>query len=644
MQEEVDQKTIALAVKTGKLTGQVLQAAMKKFLAARQKGKAKPHHGHQSLRQLKKDGSALSNIEITQAGRQSGTGVQGVHGQEVKPGGTALNPKDPICPETKGCGQDAAAGQGESQGKGAVTVKPEVKKLILSKSNLPYLIFVYLFGKLGQAYRLAAGVDLSEKLLHFMDGCSAAFANAAPSFHPFDLLIGVAGAAALRLMVYCKSKNAKKYRKGEEYGSARWGTAKDIAPYITAKDIAPYIDPNFDNNILLTQTERLTMNNRPKDPKTARNKNVLVIGGSGSGKTRFFVKPNLMQCVSKDYPTSFVITDPKGSLIGEVGQLLQRSGYRIKVLNTINFSKSMRYNPFRYIHSEKDILKLVNTLICNTKGEGEKSAEDFWIKSERLLYSALIGYIWYEAPDEEMNFTTLLEMINASEAREDDPEFQSPVDQMFERLEAKDPDHFAVRQYKKFLLSAGKTRSSILISCGARLAPFDIREVRELMEDDELELDTIGDEKTALFLIMSDTDTTFNFILAMVQSQLINLLCDRADDKYGGRLPVHVRMILDEFANIGQIPNFDKLIATIRSREISASIILQSQSQLKAIYKDAAEIISDNCDCTLFLSGRGKNAKEIADVLGKETIDSYNQSENRGAQTSHGLNYQKSPV
>ena len=509
-------------------------------------------------------------------------------------------------------------------------MKPEVKKLILS--NLPYLIFVYLFGKLGQAYRLAAGVDLSEKLLHFMDGCSAAFANAAPSFHPFDLLIGVAGAAALRLMVYCKSKNAKKYRKGEEYGSARWGTAKDIAPYI---------DPNFDNNILLTQTERLTMNNRPKDPKTARNKNVLVIGGSGSGKTRFFVKPNLMQCVSKDYPTSFVITDPKGSLIGEVGQLLQRSGYRIKVLNTINFSKSMRYNPFRYIHSEKDVLKLVNTLICNTKGEGEKSAEDFWVKSERLLYSALIGYIWYEAPDEEMNFTTLLEMINASEAREDDPEFQSPVDQMFERLEEKDPEHFAVRQYKKFLLSAGKTRSSILISCGARLAPFDIREVRELMEDDELELDTIGDEKTALFLIMSDTDTTFNFILAMVQSQLINLLCDRADDKYGGRLPIHVRMILDEFANIGQIPNFDKLIATIRSREISASIILQSQSQLKAIYKDAAEIISDNCDCTLFLSGRGKNAKEIADVLGKETIDSYNQSENRGAQTSHGLNYQK---
>ena len=398
----------------------------------------------------------------------------------------------------------------------------------------------------------------------------------------------------------------------------------------------------FDNNILLTQTERLTMNNRPKDPKTARNKNVLVIGGSGSGKTRFFVKPNLMQCVSKDYPTSFVITDPKGSLIGEVGQLLVRCGYRVKVLNTINFSKSMRYNPFRYIHSEKDILKLVNTLICNTKGEGEKSAEDFWIKSERLLYSALIGYIWYEAPDDEMNFTTLLEMINASEAREDDPEFQSPVDQMFERLEEKDPEHFAVRQYRKFLLSAGKTRSSILISCGARLAPFDIREVRELMEDDELELDTIGDKKTALFLIMSDTDTTFNFILAMVQSQLINLLCDRADDKYGGRLPVHVRLILDEFANIGQIPNFDKLIATIRSREISASIILQSQSQLKTIYKDAADTITGNCDCTLFLGGKEKSTlKEISEVLGKETIDLYNTSETRSNNNSYGLNYQK---
>ena len=510
-------------------------------------------------------------------------------------------------------------------------MKPEMKKLIIA--NLPYLLFVYLFGKLGQTYRLAAGADLPEKLLHLADGFSLAFESAAPSFHLFDLAVGVAGAVALRLMVYCKSKNAKKYRRGVEYGSARWGGPKDIAPYI---------DPVFDNNILLTQTERLTMNNRPKDPKTARNKNVLVIGGSGSGKTRFFVKPNLMQCVSKDYPTSFVITDPKGSLIGEVGQLLVRCGYRVKVLNTINFSKSMRYNPFRYIHSEKDILKLVNTLICNTKGEGEKSAEDFWIKSERLLYSALIGYIWYEAPDDEMNFTTLLEMINASEAREDDPEFQSPVDQMFERLEEKDPEHFAVRQYKKFLLSAGKTRSSILISCGARLAPFDIRELRELMETDEMELDTLGDRKTALFVIISDTDDTFNFVVSILYTQLFNLLCDKADDVYGGRLPVHVRCLLDEFANIGQIPKFEKLIATIRSREISASIILQSQSQLKAIYKDNADTIVGNCDTTLFLGGKEKTTlKEMSEILGKETIDSFNTSENRGREVSHGLNYQK---
>ena len=504
-------------------------------------------------------------------------------------------------------------------------MKPELKKLLIL--NAPYLLFVYLFDKIGQAVRLAPGADLSGKVLSLADGFSAAFATPLPSLAPMDLLIGIVGAVLIRLMVYFKGKNAKKYRKGIEYGSARWGNAEDIKPYT---------DPVFQNNVLLTQTERLTMNSRPKQPKYARNKNILVIGGSGSGKTRFFVKPNLMQMHS-----SYVVTDPKGTVLVECGKLLQRGGYRIKVLNTINFKKSMRYNPFAYIRSEKDILKLVNTLIANTKGDGEKAGEDFWVKSERLFYCALIGYIWYEAPEEEKNFTTLLEMINASEAREDDPEFQSPVDQMFERLEEKDPEHFAVRQYRKFLLSAGKTRSSILISCGARLAPFDIREVRELMEDDELELDTIGDKKTALFLIMSDTDTTFNFILAMVQSQLINLLCDRADDKYGGRLPVHVRLILDEFANIGQIPNFDKLIATIRSREISASIILQSQSQLKAIYKDAAEIISDNCDCTLFLSGRGKNAKEIAEVLGKETIDSYNQSENRGAQTSHGLNYQK---
>ena len=511
-------------------------------------------------------------------------------------------------------------------------MKPEWKKLLVL--NLPYLLFVYLFAKCGQAYRLAAGVDASAKLLHLTGGISAALANPLPSLHPFDLCVGVAGAVAVRLIVYSKGKNAKKYRKGEEYGSARWGTAKDIAPYIDLK---------FENNILLTQTERLTMTGRPKDPKTARNKNVLVIGGSGSGKTRFYVKPNLMQCFpTSDYPTSFVVTDPKGTLVLETGQMFQRAGYRVKILNTINFSKSMKYNPFVYIHSEKDVLKLVNTLIANTKGEGEKSAEDFWVKSERLFYTALIGYIWYEAPAEEMNFTTLLEMINASEAREDDPEFQSPVDLMFERLEQKDPDHFAVRQYKKFLLSAGKTRSSILISCGARLAPFDIREVRELMEDDEMELDTIGDEKTVLFLIMSDTDTTFNFILAMLQSQLINLLCDRADDKYGGRLPVHVRLILDEFANIGQIPNFDKLIATIRSREISASIILQSQSQLKTIYKDAAETIIGNCDTMLFLGGKESSTlKEISETLGKETIDLYNTSDTRGQSPSFGTTYQK---
>ena len=506
-----------------------------------------------------------------------------------------------------------------------------IKKFLLP--NIPY-VFIALFAtKLGQAWRLAPGMDFSGKALHLMEGFAAAFQSALPSFHPIDLCVGVAAALLIRLIVYVKGKNAKKFRKNLEYGSARWGKPEDIAPYV---------DPKFENNVILTQTERLMMSNRPKDPKTARNKNVLVIGGSGSGKNRFFVKPNLMQCFpTTDYPTSFVVTDPKGTLVLETGKMFQQAGYRIKILNTINFSKSMKYNPFVYIHSEKDVLKLVNTLIANTNGEGEKSAEDFWVKSERLFYTALIGYIWYEAPAEEMNFTTLLEMINASEAREDDSEFQSPVDLMFERLEQKDPDHFAVRQYKKFLLSAGKTRSSILISCGARLAPFDIREVRELMEDDEMELDTIGDEKTVLFLIMSDTDTTFNFILAMLQSQLINLLCDRADDKYGGRLPVHVRLILDEFANIGQIPNFDKLIATIRSREISASIILQSQSQLKAIYKDAAEIISDNCDSVLFLSGRGKNAKEISDALGKETIDSFNTSENRGSQTSHGLNYQK---
>ena len=505
-------------------------------------------------------------------------------------------------------------------------MKPEVKKLILL--NLPYLLFVYLFGKVGQAFRLAQGIDLSAKLLHIGQGFTAAFSSAAPSFHPLDLLIGIAGAVIIRLVVYSKQKNAKKYRKGMEYGTARWGTPTDIKPFI---------DPVFENNVLLTQTERLMMSNRPKDPKNARNKNILVIGGSGSGKTRFFAKPNIMQLHS-----SYVITDPKGSLISEVGQLLQRAKYRIKVLNTINFSKSMHYNPFAYLRSEKDILKLVNTIIVNTKGEGAQSAEDFWVKSERLFYSALIGYIFYEAPEEEKNFTTMLDMINASEAKEDDSEFQSPVDLMFARLEEKDPEHFAVRQYKKFLLSAGKTRASILVSCGARLAPFDIRELRELMEYDEMELDTLGDRKTALFLIMSDTDSTFNFVIAILQSQLFNLLCDKADDVYGGRLPVHVRCILDEFANIGQIPQFDKLIATIRSREISASIILQSQSQLKAIYRDNADTIVGNCDTMLFLGGKEKTTlKEISEILGKETIDSFNTSENRGKEISHGLNYQK---
>ena len=510
-------------------------------------------------------------------------------------------------------------------------MKPEIKKLLIL--NAPYLIFVYLFDKIGQAVRLAPGVDLSGKLLSIVDGFNAAFSSFAPSFHPVDLLIGVVGAVLIRLAVYLKGRNAKKYRKGIEYGSARWGNAQDIKPYI---------DPVFENNVLLTQTERLTMNSRPKQPKYARNKNVLVIGGSGSGKTRFFVKPNLMQCTSKTYPTSFVVTDPKASIAVECGNMLLRYGYRLKIINTINFKKSMHYNPFAYLRSEKDILKLVNTIIANTKGEGEKSGEDFWVKAEKLYYCALIGYIWYEAPAEEQNFTTLLEMINASEAREDDEDFQNPVDLMFERLEEKDPEHFAVKQYRKYKLAAGKTAKSILISCGARLAPFDIKELRELMETDEMELDTIGDRKTALFVIISDTDDTFNFVVSILYTQLFNLLCDKADDVYNGRLPVHVRCLLDEFANIGQIPRFDKLIATIRSREISASIILQSQSQLKAIYKDNADTIVGNCDTTLFLGGKEKTTlKEMSEILGKETIDSFNTSENRGREKSYGLNFQK---
>ena len=501
-----------------------------------------------------------------------------------------------------------------------------MKKLFLL--NLPYLLFVYPFDKLAQAFRLAPGADLSGKLLSIGDGFTAAFSSPWLSFHPTDLLIGIAGAVILRMAVYLKGKNAKKYRHGIEYGSARWGTAADIAPYM---------DKDFFQNIPMTQTERITMASRPKQPKYARNKNILVIGGSGSGKTRFFCKPSLLQAHS-----SYVCTDPKGTLLPEIGTFLERKKYRIKCLNLINFRKSMKYNPLAYIRSEKDILKLVNALIMNTKGEGEKSSEDFWVKAERLYYSALIGYIWYEATEEEKNFITLLDLINASEAREDDETYQSPVDLLFSQLEEREPDHFAVKQYRKFKMAAGKTLKSILISCGARLAPFDIKDLRDLMAYDELELDTLGDSKTALFVILSDTDSTFNFVAALMYSQLFNLLCDKADDFYGGRLPVHVRLILDEFANIGQIPNFDKLIATIRSREISASIILQSQSQLKTIYKDAADTIVGNCDSTLFLGGKEKSTlKEISELLGKETIDLYNQSENRGSQVSHGLSYQK---
>ena len=526
-------------------------------------------------------------------------------------------------------------------------MKDKLKKYLLP--NLPYLFFVYLFDKLCQAVRLAPGLDASEKLLHIGQGFQTAFASSAPSFHALDICVGILGAVLVRLAVYVKGKNAKKYRKGIEYGSARWGTAADIAPYV---------DPVPDWNIPLTRTESLTMTSRPKQPKYARNKNILVIGGSGSGKTRFFVKPSIMQMHS-----SYVITDPKGQLLKETGKMLLHGApkldengkpvrddrgriiyepYRIKVLNTINFSKSMKYNPLAYVRSEKDILKLVNVIIANTKGDGEKSSEDFWVKAERLLYCALIGYIWYEAEPEERNFITLLDLLNACEVREDDETYKSPVDILFDDLAKKQPEHFAVKQYVKFKMAAGKTLKSILVSCGARLAPFDIKELRDIMTEDELELDTMGDRKTALFLIMSDTDTTFNFVIAMLQSQLFNLLCDKADDFYNGRLPVHVRLILDEFANIGQIPNFDKLIATIRSREISASIILQSQSQLKTIYKDAADTIVGNCDSTLFLGGKEKGTlKEISELLGKETIDSLSQSENRGAQTSHGLSYQK---
>ncbi len=500
-----------------------------------------------------------------------------------------------------------------------------IKKFLLP--NIPY-VFIALFAtKLGQAWRLAPGMDFSGKALHLMEGFAAAFQSALPSFHPIDLCVGVVAALLIRLIVYVKGKNAKKFRKNLEYGSARWGRPEDIAPYV---------DPKFENNVIPTRTERLMMSNRPKDPKTARNKNVLVVGGSGSGKTRFFIKPNLMQLHS-----SYVVTDPKGSIAVECGKLMLRNGYKVKIFNSINFKKSHHYNPFAYIHSEKDILKLVTTLIANTKGDG-KSGDDFWQKAETLLYTALIGYIHYEAPEEEQNFATLIEFINAMEVREDDETFENNVDLAFKELAQREPNHFAVRQYKKYKLAAGKTAKSINISCGARLAPFDIQELREITMYDELELDTLGDRKTALFLIMSDTDSTFNFLISMIYSQLFNLLCEKADDVYGGRLPVHVRCLIDECANIGQIPNLEKLMATIRSREISACLVLQAQSQLKALYKDNADTIIGNCDSSIFLGGKEPGTlKELNQALGKETIDTFNTGESRGREVSHSLNYQK---
>ncbi|HFH7476723.1 TPA: VirD4-like conjugal transfer protein, CD1115 family [Streptococcus agalactiae] len=507
--------------------------------------------------------------------------------------------------------------------KGLFKVQDKAKFL---KQNIPYLAFFYVGNIFSHHIRAYTGGDVIDKI--FQGILELNTMSFIPSIHLTDIIIGIGVAALIKFIVYSKGKNAKKFRQGKEYGSARWGTRKDIEPYM---------DEKFQNNILLTQTERLTMNGRPKNPKYARNKNVLVIGGSGSGKTRFYVKPNLMQMHS-----SYCVTDPKGTIVLECGKMLEDNGYEIKILNTINFKKSMKYNPFAYIRSEKDILKLVQTIIANTKGEGEKAGEDFWVKAEKLYYTALIGYIWYEAPREEKNFATLLDMIDASEVREDDETYMNPIDRLFEALEKKEPTHFAVKQYKKYKLAAGKTAKSILISCGARLAPFDIQELRDLMSEDELELDTLGDRKTALFVIISDTDDTFNFVVSIMYSQLFNLLCDKADDVYGGRLPVHVRCLLDEFANIGLIPKFEKLIATIRSREISASIILQAQSQLKAIYKDNADTIVGNCDSTLFLGGKEKTTlKELSETLGKETIDLYNTSETRSNQKSFGLNYQK---
>ena len=501
----------------------------------------------------------------------------------------------------------------------------EIKRLVIL--NTPYILFSLLGTNLGEGWRMAEGANTSEKIMSFMTTFPIAFSVPLPSFRPFDIMVGMICGILLRIAVYMKAKDAKKFRHNVEYGSARWGTKKDIAPFE---------DPVFEKNIILTQTERLMMSNRPKNPANARNKNVLIVGGSGSGKTRFWLKPNLLQCHS-----SYVVTDPKGTVVLECGRALLHYKYRIKIFNTINFRKSMHYNPFAYIHSEKDILKLVTTLITNTKGDG-KSGDEFWTKAETLLYTALIGYIHYEAPIEEQNFNTLIEFINASEVREDDEDFQNPVDLMFEALEKKQPEHFAVRQYRKYKLAAGKTAKSILISCGARLAPFDIAELREITAYDELELDTLGDRKTALFLIMSDTDATFNFLISMIYSQLFNLLCEKADDVYGGRLPVHVRCLIDEAANIGQIPNLEKLVATIRSREISACLVLQAQSQLKAIYKDNADTIIGNMDSRVFLGGAEETTlKGLNQILGKETIDTFNTGENRGREQSHSLNYQK---
>lgn len=700
MQEEVNQKVISLSIQGVKITASVLKAALRKFLEmdnrrkqkatqvkmaektgraqekgreqARKKIEKKKPHGKQTIKQLNAQGVQLSNLKITDENIKSFDRVARKYGIDYslkkdvgadppkylvffkakdvdvmtaafreyagvelkkETGEETIGQKETaeIC-RKKSKAPPACEAETKIQRSGTMMreklQKIQVKRLVIL--NLPYFFIFYVADKGSWLYRHCLGESMVQRLGVMLVNFRLAFLSWLPSIALQDLTVGVLVASALKLVVYYRSKNAKKFRQGVEYGSARWGNRKDIEPFM---------DPVFENNVILTETERLTMNSRPKAPKYARNKNVIVIGGSGSGKTRFYVKPNLMQMTDH---VSYVVTDPKGTIIVECGKMLVNGGYRIKVLNTINFKKSMHYNPFHYIRSEKDILKLVNTIIANTKGEGEKSTEDFWVKAERLLYSALIGYIWYEAPEEEQNFSTLLEFINASETREDDEEFKNAVDELFEELEAENPEHFAVRQYRKYKLAAGKTAKSILISCGARLAPFDIQELREIMSYDEMELDMIGDQRTAMFVIISDTDDTFNFVVAIMYTQLFNLLCDKADDEHGGRLPYHVRLLLDEFSNIGQIPKFDKLIATIRSREISASIILQSQSQLKTIYKDAAETITGNCDTVLFLGGKESSTlKEISETLGKETIDLYNTSDTRGSNRSYGLNYQK---